>query len=69
VLDATIRQGFLYRYGVTQARIIQVEALTQAEIEAVSSESGVTSLGYPFKAKVRKYLVWIIPFGDIRLMK
>lgn len=69
VLDSTLRQGFLYRYGVAKARVIEVEDLTQAESEAVATQTGEGLLMYPYKAKVRKYLLWIIPFGDIRLMK
>lgn len=67
IIDDEYRSQGLGAIGVVQFRLIDIKPITEKEIADAHSKKLV--LIHPYVAKTRKYLLWVIPIGDVFLMK
>lgn len=67
-MDEMYDDKFMYKSTLLIARIVKVQDLNADEVAKFEVEESI-ELNYHYKAKVRKYFLWVIPIGEITLMK
>lgn len=67
LIDDEYRSKGLAAIGVVQFRLIDIKPITEKELTEAKANDLV--LIHPYVAKTRKYLLWVIPIGDVFLMK
>ena len=66
--------GFTYKYNISSYKIVSVkkiedEGVSVLEvIDPITNEKVLEEIDGKYKAKIRKYLLWILPYGEDRIM-
>lgn len=66
-LDDGYRQQWAYRYGLLVVRIVSIEAASETELK--EAQALEVPAEYPYIAKMRKYLLGVLPIGELKLMQ
>lgn len=66
-LNVEYRDQWAYRYGILAVRVVKVNKASDKEIEEASKFEIIPE--YPYSAKVRKYLIGVLPIGEFKLMQ
>jgi hypothetical protein len=69
VLSESTQEKFMYKTTLVRAKVIKIESLSESEFEKLQEEEQEVVLSFHYKAKVRKYFLWIIPFSEITMLK
>lgn len=66
-LAENYRSQWGYKYGLMAIRLVDIQPATDSEV--AEAEKLGKPLAYPYTAKLRKYLLGILPIGELKLMQ
>jgi len=66
-LEVGYREKWAYRYGLLAVRIVDIKNANESDIKEANAKG--LNVQYAFSAKVRRYLLGVLPIGEFKLMK
>lgn len=66
-LEVNYRSQWGYKYGLMAIRLVDIQPATDSEVS--EAEKLGKPLVHPYTAKLRKYLLGILPVGELKLMQ
>jgi len=61
--------GWLYDYHLVTPKIVKVSEMSDTEKKYKDLEGNIQTTEGVYKAKIRKYILWILPFSEERILE
>jgi len=61
--------GWLYDYHLVTPKIVKISEMSEGDKSYKDLEGNIKTTEGVYKAKVRKYILWILPFSEERILE
>lgn len=61
--------GWLYDYHLVTPKIVKISEMSEGDKKYKDLEGEIKTTEGVYKAKVRKYILWILPFSEERILE
>lgn len=66
--------GFTYKYHIASYKIVSIKKVEDKGVsvlevvDPITNEKKLEEIDGKYKAKIRKYILWILPYGEDKIM-